>query len=118
MTKPLNPASELRGLAEAATPGPWTVEEGDYSLCYVAGNHKGDLHDAVAEMVIPDDAAYIAAANPQAILGLLDRIAELEAERAVLETWHRLYMKAADAVDALKAENEQLRSLNPPDEQS
>lgn len=75
----------LKKLAEAATPGPWEHEE------------KCSLHDAptvrangfyVASCCTSEDgegikdAAFIAAANPEVVLGLIARIEELEKQQA------------------------------------
>jgi len=64
---------DLRQLAEAATPGPWTQYQSglpEYNnVCF--GIEKGEaLICGAAETEA--DAAYIAAAHPQAILALLD----------------------------------------------
>ena len=64
----------LKRLAEAATPGPWFTETG------------GIYNATRGYMITPTgdsdqdrtDAAFIAAANPLAVLALLDRIDELE----------------------------------------
>ncbi len=78
--------TDLRRLAEAATPGPWEAQ------CYDDGR-SGKEPWFVDTHAYPDgpepviaatypldaaDAAYIAAANPQAVLALLDRVARLE----------------------------------------
>ena len=72
--------AELRALAEAATPGPWTrLDTGSEGCSVVASGRR-----RVARLTHLDlaecraDAAYIAAANPQTVLALLDRIAALE----------------------------------------
>lgn len=68
---------ELRKLAEAATPGPWTIHfglEGDV----LVKRHGIYVNVAAAHDKPKANAAYIAAANPQTVLGLLDRIAALE----------------------------------------
>lgn len=71
---------ELRALAEAATPGPWEV---------VGESVVTDGNAAtVAVIEAPDyeeDAAYIAAANPTAVLDLLDRLAAAEARASAAE---------------------------------
>lgn len=74
MTPPERQA--LRALCQAATPGPWY--------------HDPDMPDSVdmldhptacADDMEPEDAAFIAAANPQAVLSLLDEVERLEAEK-------------------------------------
>lgn len=71
--------TELRKLAEDATPGPWTATCGgvdfrgfptNWTVHYSTGGGNYGFNEA--------NAAYIAAVNPQAVLALLDRIAELE----------------------------------------
>lgn len=77
--------SELRALAEAATPGPWDTraERMRPRAIVVAGTEQ--VADAAEHVHWTDaqcerNAAFIAAANPSAILSLLDRLAALEAE--------------------------------------
>lgn len=82
--------AELRRLAEAATPGKWVTEDEDISIggnvigVYVAHEDGGRIGQAFANCLVPTDekcranAAFIAAANPAAVLSLLD---ELEAFR-------------------------------------
>ena len=54
--------NKLRRLAEAATPGPWWTS--DKLKCH-------------PDLELSDDTAYIAAASPDVVLGLLDEIEEL-----------------------------------------
>lgn len=121
--------TKLKELAERATPGPWTL--------YVPENYQGPeelpgygVECAEGRAIIwgalePEtgcqfdrDAEFIAAANPQAILGL---IAEVERLRNRLEIDERTpydgiacrdeTIKGLDEkCDRLKAENEALRS--------
>lgn len=77
---------ELRRLAEQATPGPWGDEwpqRERATLAHIIREHNDGPQ--VANVLLEEDAAYIAAANPAAILALLSerqenqrRIAELE----------------------------------------
>ena len=75
--------NELRKLAEAATPGPWNTSPGG---CGIIGPDKqwlGGMNDWVCEYSeemtqSENNAAFIAAANPAAIL---DMIAEVESLR-------------------------------------
>lgn len=82
----------LRTLAEAATPGPWSVEQDrDVWELYVGrdGQHHGyklikaPKDDPEVECYWPSaaDSTYLAACDPQTILALLD---ELETLRAAL----------------------------------
>ena len=75
--------AELRRLAENATPGPWVHEwvDGD-DWWSVYGCPTGDMVcPEVCTMWGSDEAAYIAAANPAATLGLLDRLAHMREAR-------------------------------------
>jgi hypothetical protein len=78
--------TELRRLAESATPGPWTalgtgVRGGDHwyivaddeAIAYVSANDGSD------EAERQPRAEFIAAANPSTVLALLDEIAALQA---------------------------------------
>jgi hypothetical protein len=80
--------TDLRALAEAATPGPWARSEvpGDTltvyqdssggAIAWVNGDNETGPHHPSA------DAAYIAAVSPDVVLALLD---ERDALRAALE---------------------------------
>lgn len=87
---------ELRRLAEAATPGPWRRAGTESKPCPVVSalnKEKGyqihsmlwvkrdtpAVYDGMRD-VYNRDAAFIAAANPAAVLALLDRIKELEGQ--------------------------------------
>lgn len=77
--------AELARLAEAATPGPWE--------CYGSTSNGGKTYAAVKltrhpttpHKTLSCDALFQAAANPQAVLGLIARIDELSARCAKLE---------------------------------
>jgi hypothetical protein len=84
-----DPVSALRRLALAATPGRWVHDErcvegiaGEHDLFAVTPAERrrlGRLRDC-------DDAAFVEAANPAAVLALLDRLERAEAivrDRAV-----------------------------------
>lgn len=77
---------ELRRLAEAATPGPWVVTGLPAAYVYAQIENEDDNPDDVEVAGVGrfQDALFIAAANPAAVLALLDRIAALEDESAVL----------------------------------
>lgn len=76
---------ELRKLAEAATPGPWewlSFTSRNSYFPIMAENQKIMVCDAgfgKAEKAT-NNSAYIAAANPQQVIALLDEIAQLRAE--------------------------------------
>lgn len=72
--------AELRALAERATAGPWEQEQWASPRWRVyAGKDKHDIPVFVAETGFqtnaPNNAAFIAAANPQRIIELLDELA-------------------------------------------
>jgi len=67
---------ELRELAEKATPGPWKREGR-----YIKVNMQQPVVCEVESRESRDNAAFIAAANPQTILALLQ---ELEEARGLL----------------------------------
>lgn len=87
----------LRRLAEAATPGPWSwVDSGIESGSRVLGGATQPvLRTSPAGWPAAADSAYIAAANPSAMVELLDRLAGAEAER------DRLRAQVEDARRAL-----------------
>jgi hypothetical protein len=78
---------ELRKLAEAATQGNWhqTPPSGIYQGRMIVTDDRaaciGETHNANAT----ENAAYIAAANPAAILELLDRVDKAEKDAARLD---------------------------------
>jgi hypothetical protein len=72
---------ELRKLAEAATPGPWRYYANPPRAMTTTGSVWAETGDFVSPVVYKPttaDARYLEAASPDVILGLLDRIAELE----------------------------------------
>ncbi len=126
--------AELRRLAEAATPGPWTL--------YVPEDYQGPeelpgygVECAEGRAIVwgalePEtgfqfdrDAEFIADANPKTILALLDEIDRLKAENERLLDelsactehpggcgyWREAAKRRAEERDRLKAENEALR---------
>lgn len=110
--------SELKWLADAATPGPWECREaeGSAAICH----EHGWIADDFSEQTLVDT-RYMAAANPAAVLAL---IAENEALHAQVKTlqadpgsWQSGYVhgRAMGTKTALaergqlKAENEALR---------
>jgi len=81
---------ELRAKAEAATPGPWMLLPpaiiGENN--HVITPHDGQRCGIVVNGATPENATYIAAANPATVLTLLDALEEAECEVARLE-WRR-----------------------------
>ncbi|HHX6500983.1 TPA: ead/Ea22-like family protein [Pseudomonas aeruginosa] len=120
--------NKLKELAERATPGPWVVDAQQSGAIFNIESESGDLCIAMSQENPAStrlemneqrrvNAEFIAAANPQAILGL---IAEVERLRSRLEIDERIphdgiacrdeTIKALDEkCDKLKAENDALR---------
>ena len=67
--------SELKRLAEAATPGPWQTE-----LAYPIIQPAYPARGSIASALIWQDAHFIAAANPAAVLVLIKEIDGLREE--------------------------------------
>ena len=95
--------ADLRRLAEQATPGPWHVK-----TLYLGGpeiwagpdeDHQTGFQGVTDRVNQPHDAAYIAAANPQAILALLD---ERESDRAAIKSYARATIELRSRVAALE----------------
>ena len=79
---------ELKRLAKAATPGPWQVslngsgEDGwveDSNSQYLTTGYEGEM--------AAKDVRFIAAANPAAVLALIERVEEAERHAAFLTDW-------------------------------
>lgn len=82
----------LEALAKTATPGPWTVDEeclAERDRLYVAkgkpGNLRGRILEVFANCLVrhagrADNAKFIAAANPKAILEMAAEIRRLRTE--------------------------------------
>ena len=97
--------AELRRLAEAATPGPWWHEWADGDDWWaVYGQPTGDMVcPEVCTMWGADESAYIAAANPAAVLGLLDEADALRAELAHTTEVRRTLAAGVERLIALVA---------------
>lgn len=114
---------DLRALAEAATPGPWesfhdriapdtavVTAEHDESLAVCEHEHEPQFRDA--------DAAFIAAANPTAVLALLDEVDRLRADITAAEQRGRednadhgmCYVYGSKALEAKLGELDALRA--------
>lgn len=91
MTAPANTA-ELKRLAEAATPGPWQngIDDLEGVVSLGSENDGNVICLPPSRLMVlsleewPDNAAYIAAANPEAILSLISTIERLAEENAGL----------------------------------
>ncbi|HCC4913449.1 TPA: ead/Ea22-like family protein [Pseudomonas aeruginosa] len=84
--------NKLKELAELATPGPWVVDAQQSGAIFNIESESGDLCIAMSQENPAStrlemneqrrvNAEFIAAANPQAILALLDEIDRLKAEK-------------------------------------
>lgn len=93
--------SELKRLAEAATPGPWAYD-GSY-VCPARtedGTTYVELWRSIADCHQPENTKFIAAANPAAVLAL---VAEVEGLRKLPTAWSEVY-EQSDELDALRDE--------------
>ena len=90
--------AELRRLAEAATPGPWTTAAFQLVIDVARRIDVGMCGHR-------DDAAYIAAANPAVVLALLD---ERDALAADADKWQRAALTLQGDRDALTDERDSL----------
>ena len=100
---------ELRKLAEAATPGPWNYYDDSLSTGRIEIVAPGKTVTRIYRSVPEEDGAnaeFIAAANPQTIIALLDTI---EAQAAEIE---RLKASFTNELDSLSNRNYQLRMAN------
>ena len=99
--------AELRRLAENATPGPWDSYRPHPSYRAYAVDQvmpAGHLGEAVAttqDVNAEENAAYIAAASPDVVLALLDRLAHMTEARD----------NARAEVERLTAQVERVRAL-------
>lgn len=86
---PADALDELERLANNATPGPWKQDDGDdvrdpngESLFYAEDDYGNSVGVTVTKT---DDALFIAAANPAAVLALIARCRAAERARAAAE---------------------------------
>lgn len=97
----MNDHSELKRLAESATPGPWAYD-GSY-VCPARtedGTTYVELWRSIADCHQPENTKFIAAANPAVVLAL---IAEVEGLRKLPTAWSEVY-EQSDELDALRDE--------------
>lgn len=110
MTNPdYSALSELKRLAEAATPGPWTYEGEGYN------DHGGRTHvitspceEVLTESggISSENAEYIAAANPAAIIATANEITRLHAAWQASNDDNLLKAHAITRLDAALAERQ------------
>ncbi|HBO0336495.1 TPA: ead/Ea22-like family protein [Pseudomonas aeruginosa] len=115
--------AELRRLAKAATPGPWSCNRhwaivGGPTLEFTNGAAQQQIAMAcwqswMREEELRNNAAFMAAANPKTILALLDEIDGLLAQHGRDSSELRALCQARDDArkerDRLKAVNEVMR---------
>ena len=105
--------AELRRLAEAATPGPWWHEwvDGD-DWWAVYGQPTGDMVcPEVCTTGGSDESAYIAAANPAVVLGLLDATDALRAESARMTEARNNARAATNPATTVREDDSRVREL-------
>lgn len=102
--------SELKRLAEAATGGRWVTdgehvnEHGNVTYAYVAHEDGGRIAEALANCLVKTDeqcrtnAAFIAAANPAAVLAL---IAEIDGLREEVEIDNKIIAERDRLLNAI-----------------
>lgn len=117
--------AELRRLAKAATPGPWSCNRhwaivGGPTLEFTNGAAQQQIAMAcwqswMREEELRNNAAFMAEANPKTILALLDEIDRLKAENERLRQGMKgdydidAWLEWTREKDQIKAENEALR---------
>lgn len=92
----------LERLAREATPGPWAIAHEDVPYgtewrtepVSQVGQRGSDSYAAL--VMHGTDAAFIAAANPAAVLALVARVRELESQRDYLDSERRRYWRLHD----------------------
>ncbi len=108
---------ELRQLAQAATPGCWYVERGNYVYgCKEVTDGEEAWHPVIActdddevSINFEGNANFIAAANPAAISELLDRLEAAEGDIALKES---IIDSLVSTLNAVAKERDKLKKLN------
>jgi hypothetical protein len=123
--------SDLRKLAEAATPGPWFHGKGDrhYSedetflmICEDARRevpiifvYAGDLDEGEIDKQFATRADFIAACDPQTILALLDDLDLAKTQRALddirIEKAHAAVQRAESERDRYRAALDEIAAI-------
>lgn len=113
--------SELKKLAEEATPGPWEAVDyrsysGNQPHWYIdTSAGKADIADSQDGTIDPNhwddvrgerDMKFIAASNPSAVLSLICELEKIKADRKAC--WEEFKVQGRQ-LDKLKAENEAMR---------
>lgn len=99
---------QLRDHARKATPGPWKQAAAPRNARVRTEGLSDDLDDEIAVTITAEDAAYIAAAEPDRVLELIDEVEHLERERDewrfdhnVVEHWQERAERAEAALREL-----------------
>lgn len=66
--------TELRNIANAATPGEWWTRQFEPNVSDIFASDGSGDNPGVAEVWHPEDAAHIVAFDPPTVLALLDRV--------------------------------------------
>lgn len=97
--------TELKELAEKATPGPWVAgddEDSDYFLVGPCGD-DGIVYQSVVKLHSEINADYIAAANPAEILELIAKLEDAKGEiRALRATEAGLRERVKELEEGLR----------------
>lgn len=110
---------KLRELAGAATPGHWTMQHigrNEWGAEVWTMNNEEIGHSEIAETYTSENAEFITAANPAAILALLDELQSLRSERTA---W-RVSAENAEAavkqarIDALEEAKQAVADVDEP----
>ncbi|HCF3446150.1 hypothetical protein AO924_34145 [Pseudomonas aeruginosa] len=118
--------AELRRLAKAATPGPWSCNRhwaivGGPTLEFTNGAAQQQIAMAcwqswMREEELRNNAAFMAAANPKTVLALLDEIDGLNDELSACTEhpggcgyWREAAKRRAEERDRLRAQNDALQ---------
>lgn len=98
--------AELRAIAEAATPGPWAVDDFDG---FVVAENRAD----VAAVASQHDRAHIATFNPARVKALLDCVEALDRSCALLAEADKLglYLVDSDKKEILSTGRAALKAL-------
>jgi len=78
--------ADLKRVAEAATPGPWFIDERRLTIC-ARDEESGEVVAVELDYGIDrfEDREFIALANPSTVLSILSRLSAAEARVGVLE---------------------------------
>lgn len=113
--------TELRKLAEKATPGAWELSKSNNGTGVVSNDGRLFVEAYLGYSGEPvSDLEYIAAVNPKTVLELLDRLERAEAELALLQQPEQYYKRQSarawnaivERADQAEAAIERVRELH------